>query len=694
MNRSVAVIAITLLLLPWSVQAQDSEPMLSDGDGDLEMEILGQQGPTPNERYGYLDLEALDIVEVPEGFEVTLTVAGFPSGQGDASQSGRYRIEFQYGGFGWHLGMYRDTDALGQPFYFGDLRYVEGDDTWGNFVAYYDVVVDEASGTMQLTMLRDDLFDVDGKPPSVGDVLADFAVTAQGLQANMICTGDCIGMSIHDRMPDEGVAGIVEVALGVAQEGDAILASEAPFRVSNGGATTIVYQVTGVNFGERQSFQLGLEGVPEGWEVSLPFDRIVIEEDDDIDFPILLTTPSGHNHGGAEKFLLTMQGERDSADIGRIELGLRYTDIPQPAGHHPRLYLHAFDPWGGGILGPVEDQMGGMIGGGRMGYFNALEDDPGDLDMPVYPWGSGVIPGLQSWFRWDMPLMPNLQIGLDFDPDVDGTITIPVQYDYIAQDVVMRGTLNYYSETRDIEVGQILESSPASWGPGLHEFELTIDIAEDADFIEFQPEAYLYLELEMEGTFIGVGPFGPGATPAIMPNGFMDLPLNEYRDPVDDFYRAVESLSFGEDYLERLVNPAETAIFETKIRNVGNSAETVVLNITGVNDEWATILGAQEFELAKGESRDIAIAVTIPAGTPDGALADMVLQAVSKDDAYKRAVLDLIAIVDEEEDHPDDAAEVQELQDKLTDDKKSPGFEIAAVMAGLLAIVLVLRRRR
>ncbi len=683
------LVALMLLAVPASAMMEDDS---GDAMGNLAGSPVEPLRPAPA-----VDLIGLTIEETDQALLFHLDVAGLQQDDADTFLDGsEYHIWFSMGEIRYVIMIVRDVEFLGSSYAWGYLMIEETNDdrTYLSIVDWLWIDQKIGEGRLSAEVYRDVLVDDTGAPARLGHQLSDFVVEAKSANFGTFRFNDMSGASyqVADRMPDEGFGPTYDVVFGIVQDGDARLSSEAPFRLSNGGATTLVYEVDAHNAGDRQSFRLALESVPEDWVVELPYHRIILDEGEHATFPVLVTTPSGHQHGGAEAFLLTMTGESDASHVGRVELGIKYADIPQPAGHHPRLWLHSTVP-SGGFLGPLDDVVGTFRFNDDGLYMNALEDDEADQQIPI-PGAGSYLPGLGGDFWWFVPLQPFLEIGLDFDTSQTGELSVPIQFDYIAQDAVLEGRIYVYSsEIRDsLVVANVLPTAPASWGPGEQEFEATIEITDDADFIPYGDEMFMWMELRLDGQFIGPGLVGPNNNPMIMPGGSLELPLNEYRDPVQTFYDAVRSLEFGTDYLERQVNPAETVIFETHLRNSDDEPQTVELNLTGVNVAWSQIVGATSFELAPGEERDIAIAVKVPADIEDGALADLVLQAINADDPNRRALIDLIALVDAEADHPDQSDELDALAKSLSDEKESPGFEIAAVLLGLLAIVLVLRR--
>jgi hypothetical protein len=147
----------------------------------------------------------------------------------------------------------------------------------------------------------------------------------------------------------------------------------------------------------------------------------------------------------------------------------------------------------------------------------------------------------------------------------------------------------------------------------------------------------------------------------------MDLPLNEYHDPVDDLYNQLTDVDIEmESEQEQYVNTAETILFEVRIENTGVVNDQFDMAISGHNVEWARILGDESFSVRSHESRRVVVAVRAPIESVQGDTADLVLEAVSQSDGNARALVRMYAEVDNLIDHPDKSYLVPYTSDELT----------------------------
>lgn len=685
---------ICLLMVPAAAAAPTD--VLDDGSGDVHLATVAGGADDSTGYYDPADMLALTVDEDRIGFDVTLHVASLeqPVGlpiMGDTA----YTILFVQSDTTYRLGMQRFIDTEGTPVYNAWLHRVT-QDSFGagtELVAAPEVTVDASAGTLQVRLQRQDLIDGNGAPPRPGDALDDMEATATTVRFISHCTTNGCQSVFEgsDRMPDDGT-GAYQIREGVTHSGLARLTTPLPYRMSNGGATTVVFDVTAHNDAdEDRLFSLGLQDVPEQWSVGLPSERLRLDAGDSSRFPVLVTTPSGHSHGGVESFIVEMTSLADPDSVGRAELGLAYTSTPQPAGHHSKLWLHS--RWQAQT--PFDEALSITIGQpyAQHVYMNAAQEDALDDSIDVPGQGAGV-PGVPTDYLWRVPLQPSLAIGLDFDTDATGTLSVPIGYDYLAQDVTLSARLVHHDAAGETVLAEAPPSTPVSFGPdGSHVFDLPLAIKDEADYIAFQEDAGLLLELQARGTFNGVAPFGPGSAPAIQSGAWLELPLIEYHDPVDAFYDAAAVLAFSDRVMERLANPGATVVFTSTLRN-GGDPEDVRLNLTGTNADWARILGASQVHLGAGEERRVAIAVEVPADIVSGAVADLVLTAHPVGEPQRRALVEMLLFVDDSETHPDDSDKVAELDKELRQSgKRSPGVP-AVLVAGALVLLALERRGR
>lgn len=165
----------------------------------------------------------------------------------------------------------------------------------------------------------------------------------------------------------------------------------------------------------------------------------------------------------------------------------------------------------------------------------------------------------------------------------------------------------------------------------------------------------------------------------------MRLPLNEYRDPIDESFQTIGDLQLTPlDAYEQPANPGQAAWYEFTLVNAGQSSRTITLDAAGHGKAWIDWLPADDFTLEAGEARQIAFRVTVPADALPGEYAEAFVVAQDADDPLVLALSPIRTYVIE--------TPVQEAPqpDIEPGDRQAPGLGIAILAVGLL---LAARRR-
>ncbi|MCA1819613.1 MAG: hypothetical protein LC620_06135, partial [Halobacteriales archaeon] len=452
--KSLLVALLAALLLPMALPAGAQEPVGThigdDNTQDVKVQAGGQEALAPSDAFAAADLKALDVQETPDNFVFVVTVASLaPQAEGPIEGSTQYYVYFLQHDRVYRIHMTRQvfTDKI----YSGRL---EGFDPGrgGYFgIMPLDVQAAPAANTLTVTVGRQALVDANGAAPHPEIPITGFHTTAQALGQNL--RGSKFGVnglaqaSAYDAMPDTGNATTsLPVTFGVRQTGHARLASDTPTRASNGEATTFVFQVLATNLGAKEdTFTLTTTGAtPAGWTVKLPSSQVTIPGNGTISLPVLVTTPFTHTHGSFQNFILEMTSVNDAQSVGRVQLGVRYTLPPQPAGHHSQVWFHsqaASDD-------PVTSAFQKTFGGSAELFVNAEENDPTDdlVDVPGDNAGTGVASGgpTQS-YTWEVPLSPGLEMGLDFNLAEKGSLQVNVKSTTALPKAVLSGQLVHYA---------------------------------------------------------------------------------------------------------------------------------------------------------------------------------------------------------------------------------------------------------
>jgi uncharacterized protein (TIGR03382 family) len=699
---AVAVL-VMLVPVPLGAAQSDGAVVLEDASGDVDLEVAGSPVALPAGVADNLDLISAAVTEDPDGFTFELQMA-----------AGTWALPFDFGSSAALYLTHHDTEFrvrfIRTSFGGGGLqvigvlesRPVDTED-WSTilFANEGDGVVAEANGRLAWHVARDLLADQNGAAPFPGRTLGGFWAQSdlffsdarlQDFQGNEVAQWPVF---IKDRMPESGQAETtVPVLYGLAQTGDARLFSAEPFRASNGEETTIVYRINATNVGEREHvFQFKPVGAPTIWTVSFPVPTLVLAAGETREVPVLVRTPFAHQHGGAESFIVEMAGVDDVTSVGRVEIGIRYLEIPQPAGHHDTVFFHSLAAESDN---PFSDVFQTAFGFGPRAYMNAEPSDPNDqiIDVP----GSGFIRGNEGAYAWNVYLDPGLRLGLDFDLSRPFTLTVPIsgELPYLAsrlegslmvlgpQGQQDQGPGDGRGDQRETTILATFASDPVDLS-GRHVFEITGTILAAGDLVRYDAANDLMLRLVLytgrPNTML------PPDNPVLEPGGTLLLPLFEYHDPIDSAFATPAGPMVHIGAAKRFANPGDLIAFPITVHDPGNAAGDYRLEVDGTKSEWARLLGADRI-LLEGDQVETTVIVEVPSSAKDGELADLIFQAVHAQDPTRRGLVRLVVEVDTQAEHPDDRSRIM-----TGDEAEDAPWPAVLPVAALIAAIVVRRRR-
>lgn len=716
-QRAAAWAALVLLFITGptaSGQAGEPDGILQDGEGDVQMVgPIGEQTP-PVDAGRDVDLVGLDVTEDPDAFQFLLDLMDLRSSEESDDLGATHWIHFAHEDAKFRIELQGSLTLGGEPLFSVNFqRYEPGADRYEH-VDMWIADVDVGAATIASRVPRELLTTANGTAPRPGSTLDGLWVLSEGNRLVRGFTYNGVYADtpyFTDRMPDQGEGGPFEVQLGVRQTGHAHLASEEPFRASNGEATTYVFDVAATNRGDApDTFELNASDVPDSWSVELPTPVVTIGNNTTAKVPVIVRTAFNHQHGGVDRFLLALRSASDPESVGRLEMGVRYLWPPQPAGHHDTVWFHSIDheqtvadtAWGAALDALGE---GGAL---QEPYMNALQDDPRADEVPIpgsfcrvelldddYPAGSG--------YCWDLPLSPELALGLDFALEREGELSATISTMVPMPASSIEGTIHYlepsdgdqrFGDQRErVPIATIARSELQDIGAGgSATFTTNVTPLPEADWIPYERGAGLVLELRVltlrpENFYLG-----PKEEPQLEPGGVLRLPLNEYEDPVKDVYSfggAVTAVVRGPQ--QKPVNPGETVTFQVEMRNGGAERDTFSLRLVGSHIEWAHLLEPRPVTLDPGEKRVVTIAVNAPDDAVHGDRADLVLEVSSGSDLDVRSLVRILAVIDAETDHPDEAEFARSIEEREA--KESPPVSWALLAVTMTGAALLRSRR-
>ena len=701
----VVILALAPLLGTAQAQSPDDEAgsiHVSDPAGDVRISPNNSTAPS---QFSYLDLlgfwvsnESLYEIE----FGLQLADLEEPAVDGGSREVG---IFFNFGK-AQHTASFR-----GGPSCAGNFRSDFGNSIYSRCV---DAEVDLDAGIARFRVPREyivnDTFVMFGSGHKLDGFYA-YATAAPDL-GGFVSARETL--TVYDRAPDFGVGPVYESALGNSTSSGALrLQTPEPVRLSNGESTTLVYPLTIYNDADRDDDVLITIQNPEpAWSLRVP-PRVKVAAHGEVTVPVILSMGFEHRHGQIAYFHVRAESIEDKQSWSVIDLGVFWLDIPQPAGHHNKLWFHS------GPVNPVPLR-GFSVGlgvnvatcaGARLIWMNPLEEDESqnaeDGPAPACPFGeTDVFPpptyATEPTAEWYLPLVPELLIGLDFDLTRTAQLVTSVRSATTSTAASLDAILLYCDPTNATGPSgctnkQIAHGTggPVALAAGAErQFEIELAVNESADHLPFQRNSNLGLLLRLltETPSHPPNTGGGGTGPELIIAGSeLVLPLIEYHDPIDQAFQAVGTLHLESlSPFEKPLNPGRTALFVFDVRNEGDRPQTLLASVEGPNLDWATILPVEEFEVPAKGRRNLTIAVTAPDDASPEERAELFVVLESKTDPNVIAISRLRATV------VDPAAQDVPNEDPAASENTAdgtPGFEAFAIAAAFAGLAWVRRRR-
>ncbi len=429
----------------------------------------------------------------------------------------------------------------------------------------------------------------------------------------------------YDRMPDQG-----ELAWQLAHVGSGplILHVDRPVRVTNGGATTFAFLAQIGNPTDNQiDVEFSVTGAPAQWQARSVDPVLAIPAQATINTTVLVDVPGGHTHGANVELVVYGNVLGTNLDAS-TPLYIRFTDTPQPAGHHDTLYLQSAIG-SRATPGPVYEAQGGHYGSPFMSTV-APDDDAAEPSNNNDRNSNGFI----------VPLAPALSIGLDFDLDRVGVLEFHVEpfWNTQPQDVTLHGELIWNGSQEiilatmpEVNIGDV--SGPTSG-------TLAVVPTPDSDYVRHEDGAVLELRVYYE---FG-GAVDDGAQPVdldMLPAGFLRLPLNEFHDQTPLVPEAVLTIE-GPSVVK--MPPGGTGSFALGVRNL--AVAEVAGHAEAINPRSTVWFAPAELRLGVSEETTMQVFVQPPEEAEHG-WSERLTIAVRDNNGQPSALYAITVIVDE-----------------------------------------------
>lgn len=526
------------------------------------------------------------------------------------------------------------------------------------------------------------------------------------------------GITASDRTPS-AIDQVFAFLRGSRSRGHLALFAQDPIRVSNGEATTIVFKVDLLNHNNQpMTVELGSKVPRPEWTVRTPA-LLKVDASSTVSFPVILALPFSHDHGKTVTFEVTAQALDDAGSGSSVELGVFWTDIPQPSAHHNgEQWFHSApsDMQRLDALDPVFPL--------RAYWFNGIEKDPdpeaddanvqaffNDYFACLFP-GQNQLPScsLPPYFRfnWFFPLSPPLLLGLDFDLNRTGSMVFDIIPKLPASNARIMVKLLYCDPSAApggrFTPGSFSNSTCSAYTTLLaqgvsggtlasgveNHFEVPLNIEPTADYIPYKRGHNIGVQVIVDTDTPQNLIFTEPRPEFVTKKAKIYLPLIEYHDPIDQAFENVGSLALESlSPFEKFVNPGKTTVFRFDVKNQALQAQRVRLEAQGVHAEWTTLVGPTEFELAPMENRTVTLAIRAPDDAQNEERAELFLVAQNVDDAAVVAVTRLRATVVTDPEIEDEAGLIGAREAQAD----TPGPSAVVFLAALALLLLADRRR-
>jgi hypothetical protein len=542
---------VLVLVLPVVHAQAPAEGFVSitDPEGDVAVEPFGEAPAPSQDELAGLDILTLSIgPDTPTALPIQVQMKSLedPSdglGFGDISIS----VGFQFGEAKYviqeHAYCPGETGLISTP-----------EASTPRLMGCLSLSVDIESAILQYDLEKRFLHALSGRPFAPGDEI-------DGLHANSYASYGGIPTAVteqvgqppfrsyaYDRAPDEGGLDFQALSGGSASGSPGFqMVGPDPLRATNGGEVTFRYVVQlQETSGESRSLSLEALDVWEGAHVFLPAETTLAPNaNQSID--VYLSLDSGHLHGES-KWFQVQATDKETNEWSSIELGVNWLDIPQPAGHHPTVWLHssshAMDPIQDGVL---ETSL--QLIEQPSAWMNVVVEDPSPSSTgdPVEAALVEVAVDYENRqvadYEWIIPQSPQLQVGLQLLPESLGKISLRFDQLDSAQEFafqallgVCQGLAQGSSPGPEVCRGgwiSIAEAEAEALAPqsGSVEVEgMDLDISQDHLHIPYHQDNNLVLWIKAT-LANGGAPIGDLRPTLIVTESSMELPLAEYTDP-------------------------------------------------------------------------------------------------------------------------------------------------------------------
>ena len=663
--------ALLLALMAFGLPTAQAGGAFSDKEGDVA--LSGAAAPSaPNAHTDAVDLVALDVLEEDNDFFFVYTLKSLAQPGGTVST---YATDLTWTDASFRVLVTRSRiDPTAEPLLRASLQAVEGDGA--SEITELDVASD-GQRTLTVRLPKVNVISLEGHAPVYGSEL-----TGVLTRATMPLLFGPAGASATDLMPDTG-EGTITYEKGGSANGHLVLEAPDPVRISNGGATTFVFQGHLQNRGEADdTATLAIEDLPESWQATtVPLQPVPAGQERPVF--VVVTIPFAHDHGGFSNFSLTATSQSKPDVKASIRYGVLHTPVPMPAGHHSELFLHAR---------AADTGVFGATFAGTRNTMSTLSERASDEVPHAAPDNAAAFGPQQGPITWSVPLGPALAMGVDADLNRTGELAGSVLGRMAGEATLEASLVLVKGET---EIATLMVGTPQEVTLDLQNptpFAIPLAPTPESDYVPYAPGQNLLLRLTLTPS-AEMPCCGPNdQEPALVTEDFrMSLPLNEYAD-APQWDPGVESTValVAEGPLEREGRPGTTLTYTFTLTNRLDIEDEIDLGLAGTHASLAPLAPTQTVKLAPKATRTMTLALRIPAEAEDGQRLEALLVARSQGDPSNIAIGRTTTIVQK---GSATANEEDKLQDALGEGKDTPLPPAALWVTLALGAALRARRR-
>lgn len=615
--RLLLVFTLLLAFVALPAVAQPLVPLevLTDAAGDAS---VGEA--VPSDAFPGADLRGLQYGADEGRVWLTLAVTSFSEASRPAADSVEYHVAFGFGGVLYRVRFERLVPVpvfSTEPVFAAQLYQMDPNTNVPRLVKDLNYTATENSVTAELPLF--DVRGATGLPAGDGALFEHIVVTSvdsvgQVLRESATQLATLVGVppqdlpaTVYDRMPDTG-EGRLELDIPVAVGQEVFFESPDPVRASNGGLGTYVFPLRLSNMDDEPHDRvLRVDGLPDGWRHAFVASSLRLQPGDDVLTQLVVEVTGVHAHGGATNFTV-VASDLDGNDAGSVPLSVVYTDIAQPAGHHPTLYFHVLA--GSGGLIPFNDAEAVAANLHRNPVImNTLEEDPLESGEPATESSE------EGGRQWRISLSPRLGMGVDFDLQRTGLLSITAASSSTTLPLPrfsVSGQLVLHRDAGDVVLANIEASEPVELlGPT--EIQTQVVPTPEADLIPYSPGQDLELVLTADYSLDAAQQI-LGYTRANLLDGQISLPLLEYQDvvPLGTDRDIVAVVSPDRQY----GNPGDVVQFRVQVTNA--AAHALDLDVESLTSAVEASADAARIRVGVGDTTDFNVFVGVPANATEG----------------------------------------------------------------------------